>query len=301
MNPSPDPPRSEPLTAILCRGCGFDLRAHGCGSRCPECGRTTYDTATSATDRGPTSAWDSGPGLLKLSSMLAAIPLSGIFLIAWLGSALAVVAIFGGLFHLASTWAFRRSALAQLDEAAPWRRYSWVAWFEVALGIAVIGLFLDPIAIAGGTSETLWLPLAAAWAVIAGARLAAICLKASSVLGAYGLSGTVLLQRLSAGMAIVAGIGVASSMLTARYLAGGTTTFGPMIALGVLVLFSLLGIAACWATVACAGRVEGNLLFDLVNRRIEDRDEALRAGVPRLPLSSKEDLAPLPLEGDEPT
>ena len=112
------PPRSAPVDqAILCRGCGYDLRAHETGNRCPECGRSTYDARINATPVRMSIESDSGMGLLQLSFLFALIPLSGILNLSMVGGVMAVLAIFGPLFHITGQWRFNRSPLQACEES----------------------------------------------------------------------------------------------------------------------------------------------------------------------------------------
>lgn len=287
LQPMPSPPTSS--TNLPCKGCGFDLRAHQSGSRCPECGRTTYqDTITRE------ASVDGGQGLLSFSVWLAAIPLSGVFVLAAFGGPLATLAVFGPIFHLLARWVFKRSTLYSLDEAAPWRRTPWIALLEGLLGCVLIAIMLLPIAPA--VQFALWRVLAAVWVVLSACRLAAIDVAAASVLSLFGLSLSATAARCAAGVAMLAGLGGAASLSIFATHATGQPTLAFWASLLAVVIFGVLGVLSCWITSFLGVRVEGNLHYELVNQSIDAKEHARRINAGAAQNPRDEDLASIPLE-----
>lgn len=286
----PSPPPSS--TNLPCTGCGFDLRAHQSGSRCPECGRTTYRATTT-----PKVTTDGGQGLLSLSIWLAAIPLSGVFVFGSYGGPLATLAIFGPIFHLVARWVFKRSTLCGLDEAAPWRRIPWFAVLEGVLGCVLIAFMLLPIAPA--ERLMMWRVLAAVWVVLSACRLAAIDVAAATVLNSFGLGLSAVAARCAAGGALIAGIGSAASISVFTTYATGQPTLAFWTSLVAVVIFGVLGLLSCWIASFLGVRVEGNLHYELVSQSIDAKEEARRINAGAAQNPRDEDLAPIPLSGDD--
>jgi hypothetical protein len=231
---------------------------------------------------------------LSFSVWLAAIPLSGVFVLAAFGGPLATLAVFGPIFHLLARWVFKRSTLYSLDEAAPWRRTPWIALLEGLLGCVLIAIMLLPIAPA--VQFALWRVLAAVWVVLSACRLAAIDIAAASVLSLFGLSLSAKAARCAAGVAMLAGLGGAASVSIFATHATGQPTLAFWASLLAVVIFGVLGVLSCWVASFLGVRVEGNLHYELVNQSIDAKEHARRINAGAAQNPRDEDLASIPLE-----
>jgi hypothetical protein len=214
-----------------------------------------------------------------LSIALSAIPLSGVFLLAAFGGPLASLAIFGPVFHLASTWKLRS--------------YSKVAMIEVVLGLALITIMLMPMT--PSMRVELWQTLAGVWVILSGLRLGVIDLAASRVLGSFGLTLTAVIARWIALGTIFTAIGVATAMSIFATYATGTPTVAFWIALSSLAFCVMLALLSCWAASFFSTRVDGNLHYEFICQRIDSKEEAHRLNAAAAKNPTDEELAPIPL------
>ncbi|MCH2162991.1 MAG: hypothetical protein MK085_14125, partial [Phycisphaerales bacterium] len=296
----PTPMRATPTKqAIRCRGCGYDLRAHGSSNRCPECGRSTYDARWDATPIRMSIESESGLGLIQASFLLAALPLSGMLILNKVGGVIAVVAIFGPLFHLFGQWRFNRSPLRELPESSPIGPLPVTAIPELAVATfaCVVVAFLQ-----GTTfSSTAWPVIAAAWPPLAALRCAAWCFTASRIMEQFGLR-LARLVELVAGVALaVAGLGLlattlvvilvsSNSQFTAAQLIDDTDL---MLALVGGCGLSLLAIAACLLSAEAGRRVDAILNWEMIDRRRLEKDSLSKPLARDTGHQAVEDLPPI--------
>lgn len=281
---------------MKCPGCGYDLRAHFEGSRCPECGRTTFGNI-------PESDWnrrlkahsETGSGLLKLSFLLAIIPISGLLMIPKFGAVLAFIAAFGPIFHLASVWSFRSSKLNDLPEAKPWSRNWKPAAVEVLVACFAI---VAAIHLQSQVKPTVvWMIAIVIWPPVVGVRLAMTSHGAGLIMSDYGLRLLSFLSVITAVASIVAGIGIGVTTLAVinQSNQSAAMTYG----IPGAIIFGGIGLVCCWLSTQATSYVESNLLWDLINQHIESKEEAQIALSNTPQRRAKKKLPSIPLAGDD--
>ena len=280
-----------------CKGCGYDLRAHRIGNRCPECGRTTLDFAKPKFGKNYAfnSSSETGSGLLKLSLILAVIPISGSLMIAKFGAILAFLAAFGPIFHLVSVWSFRSSNLSAIPEAEPWRK-NWIPAAVETL-VAVFAIFAAIHLQSQVKATPAWLAVLLIWPPILGIRLAMTAKNAHLIFDDYGLRVLSIIAICTALASILAGIGIGVTTLAVIYQTNQAIAMQYAIP-GALV-FGGLGLVCCWLINKQAQFVEANLIWDVLNQDVNSREEAQTALSARLEERTPKKLPSIPLVGDD--
>ena len=300
------PPNTNPgKQAIRCRGCGYDLRAHATGNRCPECGRSTYDAMLNATPVRMSIESDSGMPLVQLSFLLAVIPLSGLLVFSKLGGVLATFAIFGPLFHITGQWRFNRSPFRQCEETTSIGRIPLTAILELVVGAGalVIVFFLQ------GTvkSGPAWTVIAAAWPAFTATRCAAWCLASSRAMDAFGLAIARMIQLATAVILLPIGlIQLANTVLVISSAAQATTPPIPfwqntplVVSLLVGIPMFLLALLACLIAFDATRRLEGILHWEMADRAQKEKVRLQKTPVSDAPHRSEAELPPIPLVEDD--
>ena len=280
---------------VKCQGCGYDLRAHDIGARCPECGRTTFDIQGFDGTRRLKAYSETGSGLLKLSFILAIIPITGLLMIAKFGAVLAFLAAFGPIFHLASVWSFRSSKLNAIPEAKPWRRN----WMPAAVE-ALVACFAIIAAIhlqSQVKPTTAWIVAIVIWPPVLGVRLAMTAHGAGVVLSDYGLRLFSIISVITAVASIVAGIGI--GVTTLAVIDQSNQAVALSYAIPGAIVFGGLGLLCCWLSAQATSYVESNLLWDLINQHIESKEEAQTAFANNPTRRMKKELPPIPLAEED--
>lgn len=278
------------MATVNCKGCGYDLRSHRAGDRCPECGRITSHRRKRDT---PTHT-DSGGGLLQLSILLAVIPLTGALNLPTYGAAIAIVAVFAPIFHLAGIWTFRKSQLKNIPEGVPWRKNWPPAVLELLVAGFAVWAVIDLQSSAVRTNA--WKVVIVIWPLVAGIRCSMMSLRAAGILGGYGLPFISIIAYSTAALTFLGGIGIAVSSVLLT-----TQTSNSMLLLGMggLVLFGGLGLICCWSNLQAVAFVEANLLWDIINQHIESKDGARELFGAKMRRTVKEELPPIPLADEE--
>ena len=233
---------------------------------------------------------------MKLSLILALIPMLGLLMIAKFGAVLAMLAAFSPVFHLAAIWSFRHSKLNTLAESRPWSR-NWIpAAVEMLVAIAAV---VAAIHLQSQTKATIaWLAVIILWPPVMGIRLGLTAYAGGLVLHDYRLRIMWILSIIFTVAVLVSGIGIGVTTLAVIYqtnLAAALTWAIP----GGLIMGGL-ALVSCIFINYQVQIVEGNLVWDIVNQHINAKAEAQSAFSAHKTTKRPTELPPIPLAEKDP-